>query len=111
MTTPDDNPSFLARLAIVAHIGVVVSQALLGLYCVVAKFQDAPPPISPSQGLFFFLVLPMLFHAAFFGFYFLVKGKPKDADKHLEEEVLPVALAVSGWGGLGAWLILCFGLP
>ena len=86
MTDPntDERPSFLARLAIVATIGIVILQIGLG----VAVGMDAKRGVAVDTEDW---ILVVLFPAgSFFAIaclYYLFKGKPTNADEYIADEV------------------------
>jgi hypothetical protein len=113
MTDPEDKPSFLARLSIVATVGVVVSQFVLFVGGVMEKrfinrayptkqkeFSDAEvfgkaviniddlpddattaqPKVFDGHSLLFVCLLIALSYLVVAGLYYLIKGKPTNAD-------------------------------
>lgn len=81
MTTPVDNPSFLARFVILATIVAITYQLLTGFFA---------PIKSKGEAAVFLILLPALFFAVLAGIYYLFKGKPSGADKiAYEEHIIP----------------------
>ena len=77
MTDPDDKPSFLARLSIVATIGIVILQIGLG----VAVGMDAKRGVAVDTEDWILVVLfPAVSFFAIACLYYLFKGKPSNAD-------------------------------
>ena len=81
---PDERPSFLARLAIVATIGIVILQIGLG----VAVGMDAMRGGDVDTEDWILVVLfPAVSFFAVACLYYLFKGKPTNADEYIADEV------------------------
>ena len=85
---PDERPSFLARLAIVATIGIVILQIGLG----VAVGMDAKRGVAVDTEDWILVVLfPAVSFFAIACLYYLFKGKPTtNADAFIAEELTSV---------------------
>jgi len=77
MTDPDDKPSFLARLAIVATIGAVAFQIFLGIVSIWMKMKGGK---APSEAALFVGIFPTLSHFGVAGLCYLFGGKPTGAN-------------------------------
>ena len=84
---PDERPSFLARLAIVATIGIVILQIGLG----VAVGMDAKRGVAVDTEDWILVVLfPAVSFFAIACLYYLFKGKPTNADEFIGEQLTAV---------------------
>jgi len=95
MTDPDEKPSFLARLAVVVTVGVVVLQLVLCVEGVEGKINSGR---SLYRGWFFVCLLPTISHIAVAGLYYLIKGNPINTDAVMASRLYRV-WAVSAIGG------------
>lgn len=88
MTDPNEKPSFLARLAIVATVGIVILQIGLG----VAVGMDAKRGVADVDNEDWILVVlfPAVSFFAVACLYYLFKGKPTNADEVLAEKLSSV---------------------
>ena len=87
MTDPNEKPSFLARLAIVATIGIVILQIGLG----VAVGMDAKRGVAVDTEDWILVVLfPAVSFFAIQCLYYLIKGKPTNADAFIEKDLTSV---------------------
>lgn len=88
MTDPNEKPSFLARLAIVATVGIVILQIGLG----VAVGMDAKRGVADVDNEDWILVVlfPAVSFFAVTCLYYLFKGKPTNADEVLAEKLSSV---------------------
>jgi hypothetical protein len=77
MTDPDEKPSFLARLAIVATIGAVAFQIFLGIVSIWMKMKNGK---APSEASVFVGIFPALSHFTVAGLCYLFGGKPTGAN-------------------------------
>jgi hypothetical protein len=103
MTDPEENPpSFIARLAMVATIGIVVLQ--LGFVFEVVGGMKRVGRRLPESWLNLIL-LPAVSFLAVACLYYIFKGKPTDTDKVIAHRLLICWLS-SVLGGAG----YCFGL-
>lgn len=109
MTTPDDNPSFLARLAILATIGAILTQIANGVFlAVVVDLADTTAPLSPRNAkdtLINVLIVPAIIYLGTAGIYYLFKGRPKGVDSRIASGLYytwGISLFVGGW--VSAWL-------
>jgi hypothetical protein len=84
MTDPEDKPSFLARLSIVATVGTIILQIGLG----VAVGLDAKRGLDVDTEDWLLVVLfPAVSFFAVACLYYLFKGKPTNADKAIADDV------------------------
>ena len=84
MTDPEDKPSFLARLSIVATVGIIILQIGLG----VAVGLDAKRGLDVDTEDWLLVVLfPAVSFFAVACLYYLFKGKPTYADKAIADDV------------------------
>lgn len=87
MTDPNEKPSFLARLSIVATIGIVILQIGLG----VAVGMDAKRGVAVDTEDWILVVLfPAVSFFAVACLYYLFNGKPTNADEVLAEKLSSV---------------------
>ena len=82
MTDPDDKPSFLARLAVVATIGVLALQVFMWVWR--EQFLRGQPSVFEVWLLFFF---PFFAHIAISVIYYLFKGMPTNADIVVKHQI------------------------
>lgn len=68
MTDPEYKPSFLARLATLATIGVVIIQIMMAI------------EVRPHAASVVLIFIPAFSFMAVAGIYYLFKGKPSGAD-------------------------------
>jgi len=73
MTTPDDNPSFIARLSLVAQIGIILFQAFMVFYGDL-EFLSLD---DKKEVKFILWVIPAVSHLAVACIYFLFNGVSK----------------------------------
>ena len=99
---PDERPSFLARLAIVATIGIVILQIGLG----VAVGMDAKRGVAVDTEDWILVVLfPAVSFFAIACLYYLFKGKPTNADEFIGEQLGSVWLWSLFLGAIYCFLI------
>ena len=99
---PDERPSFLARLAIVATIGIVILQIGLG----VAVGMDAKRGGDVDTEDWICVVLfPAVSFIAIACLYYLFKGKPTNADEFIGEQLGSVWLWSLFLGAIYCFLI------
>ena len=99
---PDERPSFLARLAIVATIGIVILQIGLG----VAGGMDAKRGVAVDTEDWILVVLfPAVSFFAIACLYYLFKGKPTNAEAFLAEQLTTVWLWSLFLGAIYCFLI------
>ena len=103
MTDPNEKPSFLARLAIVATVGIVILQIGLG----VAVGMDAKRGVADVDNEDWILVVlfPAVSFFAVTCLYYLFKGKPTNADEVLAEKLSSVWFFSLGIGAIYSFLI------
>lgn len=102
MTDPDDNPSFLARVAIVVTFGVLAYQLLLGIGALWEKMKRGKVG---NEAILFVGIFPVLAHFAVAGIYYIFKGKPTNADI-VVASWLYRAWAISLIGGLAFCILI-----
>ena len=100
---PDERPSFLARLAIVATIGIVILQIGLG----VAVGMDAKRGVAVDTEDWILVVLfPAVSFFAIACLYYLFKGKPTtNADAWVAGELKAVWLMSLSFGAIYCFFI------
>ena len=102
MTDPDDKPSFLARLAVVATIGVLAFQLFAGIVMLWEKMRRGKVP---NEAILFVGIFPVLAHFAVAGIYYIFKGKPTNADIVVTFWIYR-AWAISLIGGLAFYIFI-----
>ena len=103
MTDPDDNPSFLARLAVVVSFGVLALQIFGGMVAWFGK--ENPDSLDFRAGCFLVGIFPNLTFWAIAGIYYLFKGKPKNADIVAESRVKWIWF-ISALGGIVFYIFI-----
>ena len=102
MTDPDNKPSFLARLAIVTTIGIIILQIGFG----VAVGMDAMRGGDVDTEDWILVVLfPAVSFFAIACLYYLFKGKPTNADEFIGEQLGSVWLWSLFLGAIYCFLI------
>lgn len=97
MTDPNEKPSFLARLVIVATIGIVILQIGLG----VAVGMDAKRGVAvDTEGWILVVLFPAVSFFAIACLYYLFKSKPTNADAWVAGELKAVWLMSLSFGAI-----------
>ena len=110
MTTPVEKPSFLARLAIVATFGAILSQiAALVMVAVDPRVVNTGvPPLAEKaaleEAIIQVLIAPLFYYFGAAGIYYLFKGWPTDVDSCIANRLyrtwgisLVVGTCASAW--------------
>lgn len=96
MTDHENKPSFLARFAIIATVGVVVFQVFMGADLAYRK-ADGYLGKFREEYLWINLLVASLY-LAIAGLYYLFKGKPENADQHVASRLCAAWPLSVFWG-------------
>lgn len=96
MTDHENKPSFLARFAIIATVGVVVFQVFMGADLAYRK-ADGYVGKFREEYLWINLLVASLY-LAIAGLYYLFKGKPENADQHVASRLYAAWPLSVFWG-------------